>query len=55
LDIFDVDGRNLEFLCDTNGKVQFSQPELNRILATLHSAPLENSVASAAHQTAAHN
>lgn len=39
LDIFDVGGRNLEFLCDTNGKVQLSQPELNRILASLRAVP----------------
>jgi hypothetical protein len=48
LEIYDMDGRNLEFLCDTNGKVKLSQPELNRILSTLHSVPPKNSAASAA-------
>jgi hypothetical protein len=37
LEVFDSTGHHIEILCgSTNGSIRFSQPELNRILSTLH-------------------
>jgi hypothetical protein len=37
LEVFDSAGHHIEILCgSTNGSIRFSQPELNRILTTLH-------------------
>jgi hypothetical protein len=39
LEVFDTTGHHFEFLCgSTNAKIRFSQPELNRILTSLHLA-----------------
>jgi hypothetical protein len=43
LEVFDTAGHHVEILCgSTNGNIRFSQPELNRILTSLHaeSVPL---------------
>jgi hypothetical protein len=39
LEVFDTAGHHIEILCgSTNGNIRFSQPELNRILKSLHAA-----------------
>jgi len=37
LEVFDTAGHHIEILCgSTSGNIRFSQPELNRILTSLH-------------------
>ena len=39
LEVFDTAGHQIEISCgSTNGNIRFSQPELNRILTSLHAA-----------------
>jgi hypothetical protein len=46
LEVFDVNGHYLEIICETKRDgIGFTQPELNRILKTLHTAPSDSSAA----------
>jgi hypothetical protein len=50
LEVFDTAGHHFEILCgSTTGNVRFSQPELNRILTSLHAASVPS------HLVALHN
>jgi hypothetical protein len=41
LEVFDTAGHHIEISCGpTNGNVRFSQPELNRILTSIHAVPV---------------
>jgi len=47
LEVFDSTGHHVEILCgSTNGNIRFSQPELNRILASLHAESVPSHLAS---------
>jgi len=54
LDIFDINGHNVEISLFTRDANRLSQPELNRILATLHAAP-PTPAASIAYISTPHN
>jgi hypothetical protein len=46
LEVFDTAGHHVEILCgSTNGNIRFSQPELNRILASLHAESVPSHLA----------
>jgi hypothetical protein len=46
LEVFDTAGHQIEILCgSTNGNIRFSQPELNRILTSLHAASVPSHLA----------
>jgi len=50
LEIFDSTGHHIEIFCGTaNGNAQFSQPELNRILASLQTTPASAHLAALQH------
>jgi len=50
LEIFDSTGHRIEIFCGTaNGNAQFSQPELNRILASLQTTPASAHLAALQH------
>jgi len=47
LEVFDTTGHHFEILCgSTNGNIRFSQPELNRILTSLHAESVPSHLAS---------
>jgi hypothetical protein len=46
LEVFDTAGHHVEILCgSTNGNIRFSQPELNRILTSLHAESVPSHLA----------
>jgi hypothetical protein len=46
LEVFDTAGHHIEILCgSTNGNIRFSQPELNRILTSLHAGSVPSHLA----------
>lgn len=46
LEVFDTAGHHIEILCgSTNGNIRFSQPELNRILTSLHAESVPSHLA----------
>jgi len=46
LEVFDMTGHHVEILCgSTNGNIRFSQPELNRILTSLHAESVPSHLA----------
>ena len=46
LEVFDTTGHHVEILCgSTNGNIRFSQPELNRILTSLHAVSVPSHLA----------
>ena len=48
LEIFDMNGHNLEIICASGrGSIELTQPELNRILRTLHPVPTDSLTAHA--------
>ena len=56
LEVFGMRGHYVEIVCATSkDSVRLSQPELNRILTSLHAAPTELSAAPSAHLTALKN
>jgi len=56
LEVFDMNGHNLEIICGTVAdNLRLTQPELNRILKTLHPVPQESLAADAANARALHN
>jgi hypothetical protein len=56
LEVFDIGGHHVEIICaTTKDGLRLSQPELNRILTSLHAAAAESSAARSAHLTALPN
>ena len=46
LEVFDTAGHHIEISCgSTNGKIRFSQPELNRILTSLNAVSVPSHLA----------
>jgi hypothetical protein len=46
LEVFDTTGHHVEILCgSTNGNIRFSQPEINRILTSLHAESVPSHLA----------
>ena len=46
LEVFDTAGHHIEILCgSTSGNIRFSQPELNRILTSLHAESVPSHLA----------
>lgn len=51
LDIFEVDGHNIEIILATKDTNQLTQPEVNRIVASLHSVPPKPTATPVGHVT----
>jgi hypothetical protein len=50
LEVFDTAGHHIEFSCgSTNGNIRFSQPELNRVLTSLHAASVPSHLVALQH------
>jgi hypothetical protein len=54
IQMFDMDGQGIEFFLATKGTDRLTQPEVNRIISSLHAVPSQPAVTSATHNTVSH-
>ena len=55
IEMFDMDGHQIEIILFTKDNNRLTQPELNRILTSLHAVPTKLSATPVAHKIAPHN